>query len=151
MGNRHRFLVTAGNTHEPIDRVREWSNVFTGKTGLDVALALLDLGDVTLLTSNGRHAEEYDGYYGKAGMLGIEMFRTHEDLRQLLEDQMGMGGIDAVAMSAAVSDYTPAGVYRIVTKGQGSGVRAKCGRWSWCRRRRLKAAMSRLRLPASGQ
>ena len=29
-----RFLVTAGNTREMIDRVRDWGNVFTGNTGL---------------------------------------------------------------------------------------------------------------------
>ena len=28
-----RFLVTAGNTRERIDRVRDWGNVFTGNTG----------------------------------------------------------------------------------------------------------------------
>jgi phosphopantothenoylcysteine synthetase/decarboxylase len=108
--------VTAGNTHEPIDRVREWTNVFSGKTGLDVARALLDVGDVTLLTSNRQHAEEFDGYYGKAGMLGVETFQSHADLAQMLEEQVRMGGIDAVAMSAAVSDYTPAGAYRIVSR-----------------------------------
>ena len=28
-----RFLVTAGNTRERIDRVRDWGNIFTGNTG----------------------------------------------------------------------------------------------------------------------
>ncbi len=27
-----RFLVTAGNTREMIDRVRDWGNIFTGNT-----------------------------------------------------------------------------------------------------------------------
>jgi phosphopantothenate---cysteine ligase (CTP) len=127
MSKRYRFLVTAGNTHEAIDRVREWSNIFTGKTGLDVALALLDLGDVTLLTSNLRHAEQHDGYYGRKGMLGIETFRTHAELAELLEEQVGMGGIDAVAMSAAVSDYVPAGVFRVVSRRAD----AESGRETW--------------------
>lgn len=121
MNPRLRLLVTAGNTHEPIDRVREWTNVFSGQTGLDIATALLDLGDVTLLTSNREHAEKFDGYYGKQGMLGIETFRSHADLEQMLAEQMEMGGIDAVAMTAAVSDYTPSGAFRIVSREKSGG------------------------------
>jgi len=109
------FLVTAGTTREPIDEVRVWSNVFTGKTGLDIALALLDIGAVTLLTSNQRHFEMYDGYSGKGGMLGVEVFSRHADLKQLLGERMTFP-TDGVFMTAAVSDYTPDGVYRIVDR-----------------------------------
>ena len=52
MSRKPHCLVTAGPTREKIDEVRDWGNIFTGATGLEVALALLDLGDVTLLTSN---------------------------------------------------------------------------------------------------
>ena len=77
MAHKPHFLVTAGSTREKIDRVREWGNIFTGKTGLDIALALLDVGGVTLLTaSNTAHAAAYDGYYGKVGMLGVETLCT---------------------------------------------------------------------------
>jgi hypothetical protein len=51
-----RFLVTAGNTRERIDRVRDWGNVFTGNTGFAIARALAATarrGD--LLTSNRAH------------------------------------------------------------------------------------------------
>jgi phosphopantothenoylcysteine synthetase/decarboxylase len=116
MDAKKHFLVTAGSTREKIDDVRAWSNIFTGRTGLDIALALLDLGDVTLLTSNTAHAAQYDGYYGKHGMLGIETFITHTDLRNLLEERMSAGGVHGVFMSAAVSDYTPAGVYRVIKR-----------------------------------
>ena len=117
MAIKPHFLVTAGSTHEKIDDVRQWSNIFTGKTGLDVALALLDLGDVTLLTSNRQHAVEFDGFYGKGGMLGIETFGSHAELRDLLQERMTSGDrVDAVAMSAAVADYQPAGTYRVVKK-----------------------------------
>src|SRR5436190_14632165 len=50
-----RFLVTAGNTRENIDRVRDWGNIFTGNTGYAIAGALAKLGDVDLLTSNRAH------------------------------------------------------------------------------------------------
>lgn len=114
MDKRH-YLVTAGTTREPIDSVRVWSNVFTGKTGLDIALELLHIGDVTLLTSNERHFEQYDGYSGSGGMLGVELFASHADLKQLLAERMGFK-TDGVFMTAAVSDYSPAGVYRILKR-----------------------------------
>lgn len=109
------LLVTAGPTREPIDQVRDWGNIFTGQTGLDLALAFLDLGDVTLLTSNQQHAEAFDGYRGKGGMLGVETFRSHADLHGLLQERIA-DRVDVVAMTAAVADYTPAGVYRIARK-----------------------------------
>ncbi len=110
-------LVTAGPTREKIDDVRDWGNIFTGKTGLDLALELLKLGNVTLLTSNLDHAREFDGYSGAAGMLGIETFRTHADLRNLLTERMTSGDpVDVVAMTAAVADYRPAGVYVVLNQ-----------------------------------
>ncbi len=123
-------LITAGPSREKIDQVRDWGNIFTGKTGLDLALAFLDLGHVTLLTSNESHARQYDGYYGKAGMIGVETFRSHADLLALLEERMtrmpgggegdGGGGADArvdvVAMTAAVADYSPESTWRIVER-----------------------------------
>lgn len=119
MASKPHFLVTAGPTREKIDEVRDWGNIFTGGTGLDVALALLDLGDVTLLTSNAVHVGQYDGFYGKGGMLGAEVFSTHAELRELLEERMTSGDrVDAVAMSAAVADYRPVGSYRVVGREQ---------------------------------
>ena len=50
-----RFLVTAGNTREKIDAVRDWGNAFTGNTGLAIARALAEAGTVHLLTSNRQH------------------------------------------------------------------------------------------------
>ena len=62
-----------------------------GRRGWICALAFLEVGDVTLLTSNAGHARDYDGYYGRAGMLGTEMFRSHGDLRELLQERMTGG------------------------------------------------------------
>ena len=115
-------LVTAGPTREKIDAVRDWGNIFSGQTGLDLALSFLQLGNVTLLTSNGEHAREFDGYSGKGGMLGVETFKSHSDLRQLLEERMTNGDrVDVVAMTAAVAVYRPEGVYRIVSRREDSG------------------------------
>lgn len=112
---RPHFLVTAGNTREKIDAVRDWGNIFTVKTGLEIALALLDLGNVTLLTSNLDHAKEFDGYSGSSGMLGIETFHEHAQLQSLLAERLAASHVDATLMTAAVSDYKPAGAYRILS------------------------------------
>src|SRR5271156_937522 len=115
------IIVTAGPTREKIDKVRDWGNVFTGKTGLDLALAFLNIGAVTLLTSNQTHADEYDGYSGKAGMLGVETFTTHAELQFLLEEPLASGDrVDVVPMTAAVADYKPAATFRIVERTPGA-------------------------------
>ena len=133
------ILITAGSTREKIDKVRDWGNIFTGKTGLDLALAFLDVGAVTLLTSNPQHASQYDGYSGKAGMLGVETFATHAELLHLLEERMTSGDrVDVVAMTAAVADYKPAGSFKIVERvkqGNGRGF----GRWRMSVRPKVKS------------
>ncbi len=117
MARRIHTLVTAGPTREMIDQVRDWGNIFSGRTGLDMALGFLELGDVTLLTSNEQHAKDYDGFYGKAGMMGVETFRSHADLRALLAERIGgEGHVDVVAMTAAVADYAPAGSFAVVSR-----------------------------------
>ena len=116
MPTKLHFLVTAGSTRQKIDDVRDWGNIFTGQTGLDLALAFLKLGNVTLLTSNTQHAQQYDGHKN----MTVETFRSHEDLRALLMKRMMVlreeDRVDVVAMTAAVSDYNPEGTYRIVSK-----------------------------------
>lgn len=109
-----RFLVTAGNTQERIDRVRQWSNIFTGNTGLGIAKALTELGEVDLLTSNKSHVAELS----KSGLPGLrpEGFTDHADLRQKLAAKMGSGSYDAVFMSAAVADYRPAGTFAVLAR-----------------------------------
>lgn len=111
-----RFLITAGNTREAIDQVRDWGNIFTGQTGLEIANALLDAGDVTLCTSNLQHARAFDGATGRNGRLAIETFRSHADLRELLAQTVPGGGFDAICMTAAVADYTPAGVFQLISE-----------------------------------
>jgi phosphopantothenoylcysteine synthetase/decarboxylase len=108
-----RFLVTAGNTREMIDQVRDWGNIFTGNTGLSIARALAEakLGEVELLTSNLEHVEE-------AKRSGIEagQFISHADLKSLLETQLKSYKYDAIFMTAAVADYRPVRVYSVVER-----------------------------------
>jgi phosphopantothenoylcysteine synthetase/decarboxylase len=96
-------LVTAGNTLVPIDRVRFISNVFTGRTGAQLARCAQERGHaVTLLTS---HPEVVDGAFG------VRSYRTFEDLESLLEASVREERPDAVIHCAAVSDYRAAGIY----------------------------------------
>lgn len=107
-----RCLVTAGNTREPIDRVRDWGNIFTGNTGLAIAEALSEIARVELLTSNAEHLRKLSGHPS----ISATGFRTHAELRDLLASAMTTRRYDAVFMTAAVADYAPAGVFEIVAR-----------------------------------
>jgi phosphopantothenoylcysteine synthetase/decarboxylase len=114
MAKKYKFVVTAGSTREKIDDVRDWGNIFTGKTGLEISLALADVGDVLLLTSNGAHAAEFHGNTGKSGRIDCATFQRHADLLALLATAMRGPPPDAVLMTAAVTDYAPSGAFAII-------------------------------------
>jgi len=106
-----RYLVTAGNTRELIDRVRDWGNIFTGNTGFSIAKALAPLGDVDLLTSNATHAADA----ASAG-IAAAIFRSHADLSAALENLLARQTYDAIFMTAAVADYRPAGAFAVTAR-----------------------------------
>src|SRR5215210_6429136 len=100
-----RCLVTAGNTREMIDEVRDWGNVFTGNTGLAIAKALAAIANVDLLTSNKQHLDELRAAGG--GNIAPLAFSSHASLKALLESMVSANTYDAIFMTAAVSDYRP--------------------------------------------
>jgi phosphopantothenoylcysteine synthetase/decarboxylase len=103
-----QFLVTAGNTQAPIDRVRCITNVFTGRTGAAIAVRAHERGHtVTLLTS---HPEAVAGPPPPARW-SLHRYRTFDDLRDLMARQIPGGAFDVVIHCAAVSDYLAAGVF----------------------------------------
>ena len=108
-----RCLVTAGNTREKIDRVRDWGNIFTGRTGLAIARALTSIGAVDLLTSNQQHLDELEK---EGGAIEAHGFLTHGTLQGLLAGLMSSVKYDAVFMTAAVADYKPNGVWEIIER-----------------------------------
>jgi phosphopantothenoylcysteine synthetase/decarboxylase len=118
MPDTPRFLVTAGNTREMIDRVRDWGNVFTGNTGLAIARALARVGDVDLLTSNQAHLEDLVRDPGRIRGSG---FRSYTQLAQALNQLMTSQLYDGVFVTAAVADYTPAGVYEVLERREADG------------------------------
>ena len=110
-----RFLVTAGNTRERIDAVRDWGNIFTGGTGFSIAKALAAQGEVDLLTSNRVHLTEAAALSLRHVIHGSG-FGSHAELRGALAALMARSTYDAVFMTAAVSDYKPERVYEIVAR-----------------------------------
>ena len=108
------ILVTAGPTRTPIDDVRYWANIFTGNTGLQIALAMRDLGHVTLLTSNQDHLARFGpGGADHDARLTVNPFVTFGDLDLALAKIVCSQSFTAVFMTAAVSDYQSAGAYCI--------------------------------------
>ena len=105
-----RFLVTAGNTREKIDKVRDWGNIFTGTTGLRIAEALSEVGEVDLLTSNRSHIAELENVQ----RISASSFTNHSELRGSLAALMARSAYDAIFMTAAVADYRPAGTFEVV-------------------------------------
>ena len=111
-----RFLVTAGSTRERIDEVRDWGNIFTGNTGFAIARGLAPLGPVDLLTSNREHLRVLETDAELSGRIRATAFTTHADLKSLLSDAMSSAQYSGVFMSAAVSDYRPAGAFEVISR-----------------------------------
>lgn len=108
-----KILVTAGNTQTPIDRVRCITNVFTGRTGANLAVAARDRGHaVTLVTS---HPEVLDTIPGTnprtAPDWQLERYGTFEELESILVRRVANGSFDAIIHAAAVNDYHLVGTY----------------------------------------
>lgn len=123
-----KLLVTAGNTQVPIDRVRCLTNIFTGRTGAQIAREAHRRGHaVTLLTSHPDVVSELGGEPTPAERWSIQSYRTFDDLRDLMRAAVTEGGLDAIIHSAAVSDYVAAGIY---APAAGTAFDAESGHWS---------------------
>lgn len=106
-------LVTAGNTQTPVDRVRCITNIFSGKTGANIAARAFDRGhSVVFLTSHPevlalfpspRHRGEPD--------FRVKPYRTFDDLEAAMAEEITGGKFDVVIHAAAVSDYRVAGIF----------------------------------------
>jgi phosphopantothenoylcysteine synthetase/decarboxylase len=105
-------LVTAGNTQVPIDRVRCLTNIFTGRTGAQVALCAHQRGHtVTLVTSHPDVVADLHGGPLLSDRWAVLPYRTFDELHELMRGAVQPGGLDAVIHSAAVCDYLCGGVY----------------------------------------
>ena len=122
------FLVTAGNTQSPIDRVRCVTNVFSGRTGAAVARTAWGRGHtVTLVTSHPHALLEYGLNHRAPGpRFTILLYQTYDDLAGILRARIGATPFDAVCHSAAVSDFLAAGTF---TPAPGTTFDPKSGEW----------------------
>jgi phosphopantothenate---cysteine ligase (CTP) len=108
-----KILVTAGNTQSVIDQVRCITNVFSGRTGAQIAAEAFERGHaVTLLTSHPEVLTSVPGVRARqAPDWRVRPYRTFEELETLMAASITDGGFDAVIHAAAVSDYRVTGVY----------------------------------------
>lgn len=107
------ILVTAGNTQTPVDRVRCITNIFSGRTGAQVASKAHERGhNVALLTSHPEVLEVIPTTRERATPgWGVRNYRTFDDLEQLMAAEITSGRYDVVIHAAAVSDFHVAGVF----------------------------------------
>ncbi len=118
--NQPRFLVTAGNTRERIDDVRDWGNIFTGNTGFDIARALARLGPVDLITSNKQHLAMVAAGLSAPHPITACGFGCHAELKGALAAMLASRKYDAAFMTAAVADYRPVRTYRVQERRAGT-------------------------------
>ncbi|MGH7178997.1 MAG: phosphopantothenoylcysteine decarboxylase [Tepidisphaeraceae bacterium] len=109
-----RVLVTAGNTRERIDEVRDWGNIFTGNTGYSIATAVAEVAEVDLLTSNRQHIAEAHAIDDHR--MHASAFTTHAELKASLAALMATHKYDAIFMTAAVADYKPDRVFAVLDR-----------------------------------
>ncbi len=105
-----KVLVTTGGTREPMDSVRFIGNRSSGKMGLAVAREAVRLGgEVTVVAANVEAVEP--------GVAWVPV----ETVEELRAEVLGRaGGVDALVMAAAVSDFAPASpVKDKVRRGEG--------------------------------
>lgn len=94
-----RVIVTAGGTQEPLDPVRVLTNRSSGKQGLALAQAALDLGaEVTLIATP----------VVAAAPAGAQLVRVNTAEEMLQAVLQALPQAQALLMAAAVADFRPA-------------------------------------------
>jgi phosphopantothenoylcysteine synthetase/decarboxylase len=122
------FLVTAGNTQAPIDRVRCITNIFSGRTGASIARTAWGRGHTVILaTSRPETLLEFGLNPRDPGeRFTVLPYQTFDELTTILQSQIRSGTQDVVCHSAAVSDYLSAGAF---TPDAGTFFNARTGQW----------------------
>lgn len=108
-----KILITAGNSHAPIDRVRVITNVFTGRIGAQLARTAWARGhNMTVLTSQPYTLSDLpDPSVDSDRRANVLAFQTFDDLAGRFQHEVKSGNYDCVIHAATVSDYLCAGVY----------------------------------------
>ncbi len=138
-----KVLVTAGNTQVPVDRVRCLTNIFTGRTGTQIALRAHERGHaVTLLTSHPNVVADLHGGPVASERWAVLAYRTFDELHELMRGVVQPGGPDAVIHTAAVSDYLSGGIY---APAPGTHFDPASGHWTGSRPALLDRAAGKVR------
>src|SRR5205823_5838132 len=105
--DRVKLVVTAGPTREPIDPVRFLSNRSSGKMGYAIASAAIEANHEVVLIS---------GPVNLAPPAGAKLVNviTSDEMHAAVHE--AVRDCDVLVMSAAVSDYKPAGVAKTKIK-----------------------------------
>jgi phosphopantothenoylcysteine synthetase/decarboxylase len=93
------ILITGGHTEVPIDKVRSISNIFHGKTAMDIADVFYGKHYVVVL---GNEAMKHM----LAGFDRFIVYKTFDELESKMEEAVKSNQYDCIIHSAAVSDYT---------------------------------------------
>lgn len=94
-----RVLITAGPTHEYIDRVRYIGNCSSGKMGIELAKRAEALGAEVYLVIGPTHIEYHNEHITRIDVVSAE--QMFEAVKLLY------GRMDVVIASAAVADFKP--------------------------------------------
>jgi len=123
-----KILVTAGNTLVPIDQVRCITNIFTGRTGTEIALCAHERGhEVSLLTSQPEMVDKVLATSSApAERWAVHSYSTFTDFQELMPRLLRARRFEALIHSAAVSDYQAAGIF---APAEGSRFHPEDGRW----------------------
>lgn len=122
------FLVTAGNTQTPIDRVRCITNAHPGRAGTVVARTAWGRGHtVALVTSRPDALFEYGINPRDPGeRFSVLPYQTFDELTSVLQNQLRTGAFDVVCHAASVSDFLSGGTF---TPDAGTFFNARTGQW----------------------
>ena len=109
------ILITAGNTHAPVDRLKILTNVFTGMTGANLARTAYARGHrFTVLTSQPYTLFDLPDPSNDSERRAVVLpFQTFDELATQLQQEVRSGQYDCVIHAAAVRDYLSAGVYAL--------------------------------------
>lgn len=110
-----RILITAGPTHEPIDRVRYLANRSSGRMGVALAEAAADRGWPVMLLLGPAPTPPPE-----RSDIRTLRFQSTEELSQLLDAHWPHH--DILIMAAAVADYRPAEPARAKLKRTGEPI-----------------------------
>lgn len=105
-----KVLVTAGSTYIPVDMVRGITNIFSGRTGVEIADHLTESGnEVSLLIQ--KKSPMYCYAFDLSPVDHLLTFKTYDDLYNIMKKEITEGDYDVIIHSAAVSDFKSEGVY----------------------------------------